>query len=165
MLRSAVTRRRHRTAPRSSGGWSWCPWVRTDREGDARQTPRQRHQHLRGSVRRCVRGAPFQGARRPVFLNTITSSLLPSTSPLFSLAVRSQPRPPQPCARPPAAKGLCRMIRGACFDRQHLLCAGGGLVVKWRRVRRLWAGERSRTRESGFEMDSVHRHFSRNRPS
>ena len=48
-----------------------------DRGGDARQNPRQRHQHLRGSVRRCVRGALAQRTRRLALLSATRSSFLP----------------------------------------------------------------------------------------
>ena len=83
----------------------------TDQGGDARQNPRQHHQRPCGSVWRCVCGAPAQGTRRPALLSATRSSNLPSNSPAFSLAVRTPPSPPLPCARPLAAKGSCSRLR------------------------------------------------------
>ena len=143
-----------------------APWMRTDQGGDARQNPRQRHQHLYGSVRRCVRGVLAQRTRRPVFLNTTRSSFLPSNSPAFSLAVHTQPSPPLPCARPPATKGSWSSLsaRVSCPVGRPGGCSSCGRRAWRSRVGRASRERRQSKDQSVIEMESVCRHCSLSQP-
>ena len=75
-------------------------------------------------VDRGARGGYLPRTSQNGALSATTSSCLPSLSPVLSLAVRTPPSPPLPCARPPAAKGSWWVIGGAC------LMAGGASSIK-----------------------------------